>query len=130
LEIFLPATLPHPPINLAFLILILLLYLALAYLTHYDEGFYTYSFLDPGSHGQHSGRVAGYCFGILAAIIVIFAVSWALIWLRRRRLVGEGGSIKRSRRDPELVFGAPRQQGPEAAGDLLHQEEGEKMRQR
>lgn len=112
LEIFLPTTPPHPLLVLPFLVLILLLYLALAYLTHYTEGFYTYSFLDPGVHGEHSGRVAGYCFAILAAIIVIFAVTWALIWLRRRLV---GGRIKRSKRDPEAVYGT-QQQGVEAAG--------------
>lgn len=101
LEIFLTTTPPHPVLNLAFLILILLLYLALAYLTNYTEGFYTYSFLDPGSHGQHSGKVAAYCFIILAAIIVLFLVSWVLIWLRRRLT---GGKVKRARRDHSFVY--------------------------
>ncbi|OJJ47925.1 hypothetical protein ASPZODRAFT_94944 [Penicilliopsis zonata CBS 506.65] len=94
LEIGLATTPPHPLINLPFLVLILLLYLALAYLTYHDEGWYPYSFLDIKTNG--SGLVTGYCFGILAAILVIFAISCALIWLRRK-LTKE--VVKRSARD-------------------------------
>lgn len=64
------------------MILLLALYLALAYITNATKGFYPYGFLDP-SNG-HSGRVAAYAFAILAAIIVIFLVVWALIWARKR----------------------------------------------
>jgi hypothetical protein len=74
-------------------VLLLLLYVELAYLTYHTEGFYTYSFLDPGPNGEHSGRVTAYCFGIFAAILVIYILSWAAIWLRRRLT---GGKIKRS----------------------------------
>lgn len=77
------------------LILLLAFYLCVAYITVHTEGFYTYSFLDPGSHG--SGLVAGYCFGILAAIIIIFLVSWLLI---RLRVYLTRGKIKRAARDP------------------------------
>ncbi|KAJ5167755.1 uncharacterized protein N7482_003349 [Penicillium canariense] len=97
LEIILPATAPHPWMALPVLILLLLLYLCVAYITVHTEGFYTYSFLDPGSHGQKSGRVAGYCFGILAAILVLFVISWLLI---RLRVYLTGGKIKRAARDP------------------------------
>jgi hypothetical protein len=62
----------------------LLLYLCVAYITHATEGWYPYSFLDVGDHGQKSILVMGYCFGILAAVLVLFLVSWALINLRRR----------------------------------------------
>ncbi|KAJ5554895.1 hypothetical protein N7535_007338 [Penicillium sp. DV-2018c] len=95
LEILLPTTAPHPLIALPFLVLILLLYLCVAYITHHTEGFYPYSFLDIGEHG--SGIVTGYCFGILAAVLVIFLISWALIYLRRRLTHAR---IKRSRKDP------------------------------
>jgi hypothetical protein len=101
LELVLTTAPPHPLLNLAFLILILGLYLSLAYLTYRTEGFYTYSFLDPGLNGVHSGKTAGYIFGVLAAIIVIFAVTQFLIWLRRRLT---GGKIKRARRDPGLAY--------------------------
>ena len=87
---------PMPFLHLAFLIFILLLYLSLAYLTHATQGFYTYSFLDPGAHHEHSGRVAGYCFGVLAAVLVAFVIVWFIVWLRRRLV---GSRIKRSQRD-------------------------------
>ncbi|KAI8624067.1 hypothetical protein F5Y19DRAFT_338131 [Xylariaceae sp. FL1651] len=80
LEIVLPRTNPSPWIHLPFLILILALYLALAYLTHATKGFYTYSFLDPGLQGP---LVAAYVFGIAIGICIIFAIVWGLVWLRR-----------------------------------------------
>ncbi|KAJ6133582.1 hypothetical protein N7471_008797 [Penicillium samsonianum] len=97
LETILPATAPHPFIAIPFLILILLLYLCVAYITHETEGWYPYSFLDVGDHGQKSKLVTGYCFCILAAVLVFFLGSWALIHLRRRLTYGK---IKRARRDP------------------------------
>ncbi|KAI0909213.1 hypothetical protein F4823DRAFT_448850 [Ustulina deusta] len=80
LEIALPRTRPSPWSHLPFLIFLLALYLALAYLTHATKGFYTYSFLDPSKQGA---LVAAYVFGIAIAICIIFAVVWALVWLRR-----------------------------------------------
>ncbi|KAJ6105525.1 hypothetical protein N7512_009042 [Penicillium capsulatum] len=97
LEIVFPATPPHPFLALPVLIFLLLLYLCVAYITVHTQGFYTYSFLDPGDHGQKSGLVTGYCFGILAGICVLFLVSWGLIWLRRW---ATGGRVKRSSLDP------------------------------
>ncbi|CAG8119481.1 unnamed protein product [Penicillium nalgiovense] len=103
LEIVLPATAPHPSIAIPFLILMLLLYLCVAYITHAAEGWYPYSFLDVGNHGQKSILVMGYCFGILAVVLVIFLVSWALIHLRRRLTHGK---IKRAKRDPLRAYDA------------------------
>jgi len=103
LEILLPTTQPHPFLHLAFLILVLLLYLCLAYLVHYTQGFYTYNFLNPGVHGEHSGRVAAYSIGILVGITITFFVSWGLIWIRQRQV---GGKIKRSERDRDYSYGA------------------------
>ena len=97
LEIVLPATAPHPFIAIPFLLLILLLYLCVAYITRATEGWYPYSFLDIGDHGKKSILVMEYCFGILAAVLVLFLVSWALVHLRRRLTHGK---IKRARRDP------------------------------
>lgn len=79
-EIFMTRTSSPPPVHLPLLIIILALYLALAYLTYASEGFYTYDFLDPDNG---DGSVAGYVFGILAAIIVIYGIVWCLIWIRR-----------------------------------------------
>ncbi|EXJ82458.1 hypothetical protein A1O3_06271 [Capronia epimyces CBS 606.96] len=92
LEIILPATHPPPLLHLVGLIVLLLLYLALAYLTHATQHFYVYDFLDPGNG---SGKVTAYCFGIAAAIIVVFVVVCLLLWLRER-FTRDG---KRSKRD-------------------------------
>ncbi|KAI1366011.1 hypothetical protein F5Y08DRAFT_302396 [Xylaria arbuscula] len=79
-EIVVPRTRPTPWNRLPFLILLLALYLALAYLTHATKGFYPYPFLDPGLQGP---LVAAYVFGIAVGICVIFGVVWGLIWVRR-----------------------------------------------
>lgn len=81
-EIILPCTDIPPPLHLAVLILILALYLALAYLTKATQGFYTYDFLDPAGPGG-KGKVAGYVFGILLAIAIIYGLVCALIWARK-----------------------------------------------
>ncbi|KIW04120.1 uncharacterized protein PV09_04930 [Verruconis gallopava] len=71
-EIFVPRTLPTPWIHLVTLVLILLLYLGLAFVTWGTEHFYVYDFLDDRLHSR--GVIAGYIFGILALTIVIFVV--------------------------------------------------------
>ncbi|KAL8714845.1 MAG: hypothetical protein Q9220_001358 [cf. Caloplaca sp. 1 TL-2023] len=71
-----PPALAHLPI----IVILLALYLALAYLTHATAGFYPYSFLDPD---KGSGKLAGYILGILAAACVIFGIVWVIIWARR-----------------------------------------------
>ncbi|KAK4936445.1 hypothetical protein LTR10_022662 [Elasticomyces elasticus] len=93
-EVTLPATNPPPLLHLVGLIILLLLYLSLAYLTRYTEGFYVYDFLDP-SKGK--GRVAAYCFGIFAAIVIIFCLVTGLIWLRRK-FTGDGKLSKNDMR--------------------------------
>lgn len=77
------------------LVILLALYLALAYVTHATQGFYPYAFLDP-SYGR--GRLAGYIIGIAAACVVIFLIVWGLVWIRRRFT----GSAKRSKNDHSL----------------------------
>jgi hypothetical protein len=57
------------------------MYLGLAYLTHYTQGIYVYSFLDPS--GGHSARTAGYILGIAAGIIVIYLITKGLVALRK-----------------------------------------------
>ena len=94
-EILVPRTNPPPLLHLAFLVVILALYLALAYLTHYTQGFYPYSFLDIS---KGSGKAAGYIIGILIASCIIFGVVWGLIWVRRRiseRTLGMNGKFSR-----------------------------------
>ncbi|KAG7090206.1 hypothetical protein E1B28_011809 [Marasmius oreades] len=72
----------NPPpqwIFLPFMILILGLYTALAYVSHATQGFYSYEFLDPEK--QHS-LVAAYVLGIVIGEILIFAVVWGIMNLR------------------------------------------------
>jgi len=78
-EIVIPRTLPHPWLNLLPIVVLLALYLGLAYLTHSTQGFYVYPFLNPAS-GR--GLIAGACIGILAAAVVVFVIVHYLIKLR------------------------------------------------
>jgi predicted membrane-bound dolichyl-phosphate-mannose-protein mannosyltransferase len=61
-------------------IVLLALYLGLAYLTHATQGFYVYPFLD--LHKNSSGSVGAYIVGILVAAIIIFLIVRYLIVLR------------------------------------------------
>jgi hypothetical protein len=91
-EIFITRTSPAPWVHIAWLIVVLALYLALAYITRATQGFYVYSFLNPMVM-QH-GLVAAYVFGIAIAIIIIFsvvkAVVWGRKWLTERKLGMDG----------------------------------------
>lgn len=86
-EIIVPRTNPPLFIHGLWLIIILALYLALAYLTKHTEGFYVYSFLDPAGG---KGKVAGYILGIAAGILIIFLlVRFAIVlrkWLTETKL--------------------------------------------
>jgi hypothetical protein len=95
-EIVIPRTDVPLPVHMLWLIVILALYLGLAYLTKATKGFYVYSFLDPGVDGK--GAVAGYVFGIAAACLIIFWVSWGLIRLRKwvtEEKLGRRGKLAR-----------------------------------
>lgn len=82
-ELVVPRTEPLPWIHAFWLVVILALYLALAYITYATKGFYPYSFLDPGPDGPGGrGWVAVYCVIILVATLVIFLVVRYLILLR------------------------------------------------
>ncbi|KAJ4165195.1 hypothetical protein LMH87_006837 [Akanthomyces muscarius] len=84
-----------PPLwaHALWLIVILLAYLAVAFITLADQGWYTYSFLDHDSVGGR-GYVAAYVFGIAVGILVIFLVVWGLIhlrvWVTEKKLGMEG----------------------------------------
>ncbi|OAA62275.1 FAR-17a/AIG1-like protein [Cordyceps fumosorosea ARSEF 2679] len=84
---------PPPWVHVLGLILILLGYLAVAFITVADQGWYTYRFLD---HDKVGGRgfVAAYILGIAVGIIVIFALVWGLIhlrvWVTEKKLGMEG----------------------------------------
>ncbi|USP78912.1 alpha beta hydrolase fold-1 protein [Curvularia clavata] len=79
-EIVFPRTNRLPWLDLIPIIILLALYLALAYVTHATEGFYVYPFLDLQKHS--SGVVGGYIIGILIAAIIVFIIIRYLIALR------------------------------------------------
>ncbi|KAF1808970.1 hypothetical protein P152DRAFT_517158 [Eremomyces bilateralis CBS 781.70] len=80
LEILIPRTERPPVVYVAALVVLLALYLGLAYITYATEGFYVYSFLDDGEVGR--GGVAGYCVGILVGTVVVYGLVWLVIWVR------------------------------------------------
>jgi hypothetical protein len=118
-EIVVPRTDTPQPVHMLWLILILALYLGLAYLTRATKGFYVYSFLDPGVSG--SGLVAGYVFGIAVGCIIIFGVAWGLIrlrkWVTEEKLRMDGkfarqpGARKVQTTDADLEMSTSREHG-------------------
>jgi uncharacterized membrane protein len=74
---------PLPWIHLLWLVILLALYIGVAYITVATEGFYVYSFLDQHNKGGR-GRVAGYVFGILVVVIIVFLVVHFAIWFKKR----------------------------------------------
>jgi hypothetical protein len=79
-EIIFPRTEPLPFLNIIPVVLVLALYLALAYLTYYTQGFYTYGFLDLQKNS--SGIVGAFIVGILVVAIIIFLIVKYVILLR------------------------------------------------
>jgi uncharacterized membrane protein len=111
-----PRTAPPPWIHLLWLIVILLAYLALAFVVLADQGWYTYSFLDHDAVGGR-GLVAAYVLGIAVAIVVIFAIVWALIhfrvWITEARFGCQGKFAKdRSGRGDDAEMGHVAQKEP------------------
>ncbi|KAF2659150.1 hypothetical protein K491DRAFT_689514 [Lophiostoma macrostomum CBS 122681] len=98
-EIIFPRTAPLPFLHLLPIIVILALYLALAYITYATEGFFVYSFLD--TKRNSSGKVAGYIIGILVAAIVVFLIVRYLImlrvWITEEKLGKSGKFVHRER---------------------------------
>jgi len=80
-EIFLTSMPPFPWLHLPMTIVILALYLGVAYITHSTQGFYTYSFLDPQ---KEHGFLAAYIVGIAIAQCVVFVIVRYVIVLRDR----------------------------------------------
>ena len=81
-EIAVPRTSPPPWIHLLWLIVVLAMYLGLAFVTHAAQGFYVYAFLDPEAIGGR-GIVAACAIGVAVAAAVTFCAVWGLIWLRQ-----------------------------------------------
>ncbi|CAA9964999.1 hypothetical protein CFE70_007955 [Pyrenophora teres f. teres 0-1] len=112
-EIFFPRTERLPWLSLIPVILLLALYLGLAYLTHATQGFYVYPFLDLQTHS--SGVVAGYILGILIAAIIIFLIVRYLIalrvWVTETKL-GKKGEFSTHSKNSEEIDGFPLQSTP------------------
>ena len=81
-EILVSRAASPPSLHQLWLLVVLALYLALAYVTRAVQGVYVYTFLDPARH-RH-GLVAAYVFGIAVAALLLFWFSWAAHWARRR----------------------------------------------
>jgi hypothetical protein len=79
-EIIIPRTNTPPTVHMLWLIILLAMYLALAYVTKASKGFYPYDFLDPVKQGAF---VAAYVFGIAVGCIIIFGLAWGAVWLRK-----------------------------------------------
>ncbi|KAG8790931.1 hypothetical protein FRC17_008833 [Serendipita sp. 399] len=60
-------------------IIVLALYLGMAYLVHETQNIWVYNFLDPHKENAH---VAAYIVGIPVAETVVFIVMWGLIHIR------------------------------------------------
>ena len=83
-EVLLPATDAPPFWHLLVVLLVLAVYLGLAYLTRYTQGFYVYEWMNP-AHGNASIilHVLGYALGMIA---IFFLVSGAI---RLREMLAE-----------------------------------------
>ncbi len=74
-------------------VVLIALYVGVAYITVASRGVYVYNFLDPKATGGQ-GAVAGYVVGIGAAVCIIFLIAQFLIWAREAvaaKLQGSGG---------------------------------------
>jgi hypothetical protein len=101
-----------PWLDIIPIVILLALYLGLAYITHATEGFYTYGFLDLQKNS--SGIVAAYIVGILVAAIIIFLIVRYLIvlrvWVTEKKLGKQGKFATRGVRpvaNGELEKGVP-----------------------
>lgn len=94
-EILLPATEAPPVSHLSFVLLILSIYLGLAYLTKYTQGFYVYEWLNP-AHGSASIilHVLGYAAGVIAIFFLVSGAIRLRNMLARRLDKSNGTSIK------------------------------------
>lgn len=80
-EVVLPQTKPLPFIHMVILLGILLVYLGLAYLTHYTQGWYVYEWLNP-AHGSTS--IILHVLGYAGAMVIIFCIVHCVILGREK----------------------------------------------
>lgn len=95
LEIVLPATTVFPWSHLSVLLVVLSLYLGLAYLTRYTQGFYVYEWLNP-AHGTASIllHILGYTAGIVALFLLVRGALWFKNWVGERKEVKKVEMVK------------------------------------
>ncbi|CAM1504656.1 Fc.00g022470.m01.CDS01 [Cosmosporella sp. VM-42] len=107
-EIFIPRTSPMLWVHILWLILILAGYLAVAYITLADQGWYTYNFLD---HDKVGGRgiVAAYIIGIAVGIVIIFCIVYGVVWVRKwvtETKLGKDGKFAKQPRNHDTEMNA------------------------
>ena len=118
-EILLPATSPPPITHLSIVLLFLSIYLGLAYLTRYTQGFYVYEWMNP-AHGNASIilHVLGYAGGMLAIFVMVRYVIVGRNMLAQKMEMRRGEGLQEKaiklddRSDPwsaEVVVERPRQ---------------------
>ncbi|KAK4984946.1 hypothetical protein LTR50_006286 [Elasticomyces elasticus] len=100
-EIALPRTEPPRFVHIVPLLLLLALYLALAYTTYATAGIYVYVFLNPRAIG--AGGVAGAVVGIAAAAVLLFLVVRYLIKFRLWVTEDRPGSAIRASANADAV---------------------------
>jgi uncharacterized membrane protein len=99
-ELIFARTEPLPWIHVLWLVIILALYLAVAFITHASAHWWVYTFLDDSRKGGQ-GRVAGYIIGILVACIIVFIIVRYLILLRQwvvEKKLGKTGQLQHRQR--------------------------------
>jgi hypothetical protein len=92
-EIILPATAPPPVTHLSVVLLVLSIYLGLAYLTRYTQGFYVYEWMNP-AHGNASVvlHVVGYAGAMLAIFVIVrYAIVLRNMVGRKMELIRDKG---------------------------------------
>lgn len=102
-EIVVPRTPLAPWVHALWLVVVLALYLSLAYVTYYTKGFYTYSFLDIQAQG--SALTAAWIIAIAVAGVVVFCVVRALLFLRLWLSEKKAGMDGRFAGQPAVALG-------------------------
>jgi hypothetical protein len=99
-EIIFPRTAPPRFLHIITLIVILGLYLGLAYVTYATDNFFVYDFLDTRTNSP--GKVAGYIVGIGIGTVIIFLIVRYLIvfriWVTEKKLGKRGKTTSRGER--------------------------------
>jgi len=118
-ELLIPRTPVSLWIHMLWLVVILALYLALAYITRSTKGFYVYSFLDPATSGRAS--VAAYVFGIAIGCILVYLLVKGIValrlWVTEKKLGMDGKFAHHGNwqgGDTEMAQAAPKEDRPES----------------